>query len=244
MSALSGNLGEVDVPGILELARQIPGNTTVHINATDEKYVIALVDGQVVHASSSTQTGVEAVYQAFTQETGSFEIEKGGTTPPEQTIDLPWNTLLLQGLQRLDEAGNQHTSSEDSEIKENMMAREKLEDVLQEMASEIEPGLRGIGVAGSDGMGLAFHKVSGDNAENLSAQMALVIQVSRRSAQRLENSKVEDVLITSDDSYLLARFLKDNEHFVFVNVNRDSVLGNVRLVMRNYADRVLSAVPK
>jgi predicted regulator of Ras-like GTPase activity (Roadblock/LC7/MglB family) len=93
-------------------------------------------------------------------------------------------------------------------------------------------------------MGIAYNKVAGETAENISAQMALVVQVSRRSAQRLDNSQVEDVQVTSDKSYLIGRFLGDNEHFVFVNVNRDSVLGNVRLVMRNYSDRLLKAVPK
>jgi predicted regulator of Ras-like GTPase activity (Roadblock/LC7/MglB family) len=241
MAILSGNLGEVDVPGILELGRQMPGYLFVDITTPTKEYVIVMNNGEVIHASNEQGTGPGILFEAFGVQVGSFTIEKGDTPPQESTIDIPWNTLLLQGLQHLDETKDHLFNKSEKTI---MSTKEKLEEVLREMAAELEPGLFGIGVAGSDGMGIAYNKVNGETAENLSAQMALIVQVSRRSAQRLENSQVEDVQVTSDRTYLIGRFLGDNEHFVFVNVARDSVLGNVRLIMRNYADRLLKAVPK
>lgn len=241
MSILSGDLGEVDVPGILELARQMPGNINVFIQTQQGEFSIVLNNGEVMHAFNAQGKGASVLFDAFGIQAGSFHIEKG-ETPFEQTIDIPWNSLLLQGLQHLDETQNSSTTNKSEE--KTMSNKEKLEGVLQEMASELEPGLLAIGVAGSDGMGIAYNKVSGETAEGISAQMALVVQVSRRTSQRLEKGEVEDVQITSNKSYLLGRFLGDNEHFVFVNVSRDSVLGNVRLIMRNYADRILNAVPK
>ena len=241
MSILSGTLGEVDVPGILELARQMPGTITVHITTAKTEYVIFMNNGEVVHAYNERSKGIAILFEALGVQNGSFKIEKGDGPPQETSIDISWNSLLLQGLQHLDETKDSlYTISEETA----MSTKEKLEEVLREMAAELEPGLFGIGVAGSDGMGIAYNKVTGEKAENISAQMALVVQVSRRSAQRLDNSQVEDVQVTSDKSYLIGRFLGDNEHFVFVNVSRDSVLGNVRLVMRNYSERLLKAVPK
>ena len=124
-----------------------------------------------------------------------------------------------------------------------MASKERLEDVLKEMANDVEPGLHGMVVAGTDGMGIAFHKVSGDAAESMGSQMALIMQLSRRSAERLKEGDVEDVLLTTDKSYLIGRFLSDGNYFFVVNVARDSVLGNVRLTMRNYADRLVKAIP-
>jgi len=242
MTVLSGTLGEVDVPGILELARQMPGVIFVHITTQTKEYVIMLDNGEIVHAFNHQGKGTSILFEAFSVQVGSFNIKKGDGRPQEITINAPWNTLLLQGLQHLDETKKTLSTTRSEET--TMATKEKLEEVLQEMATELEPGLLGIGVAGSDGMGIAYNKVSGEKAENLSAQMALVVQVSRRSTERLENSQVEDVQVTSDRSYLIGRFLGDNEHFVFVNVARDSVLGNVRLIMRNYSDRLLKAVPK
>lgn len=241
MAILSGDLGEVDVPGILELARQMPGSVMVHIKTRKGDLSIAVEEGEVVHAFNANEQGERVLYNAFGIQTGSFSIEKGAT-PTTRTIDIPWNTLLLQGLQHLDETKDSLSITVSEE--KNMSTKAKLEEVLQEMASELEPGLFAIGVVGSDGMGIAYNKVSGETAEGISAQMALVVQVSRRSSQRLEKGEVEDVQITSNKSYLLGRYLGDNEHFVFVNVSRDSVLGNVRLVMRNYADRILKSVPR
>ncbi len=124
-----------------------------------------------------------------------------------------------------------------------MAAKEKAEDVLTDMANDLEPGLRGLAVAGMDGLGIAFHKVSGEVADNLGSQMALIMQLSRRAADRMEKSDVEDVLVSSDKSYILGRFLGDSSYFMVASVERDAVLGNVRLAMRNYADRVLKAIP-
>jgi len=73
--------------------------------------------------------------------------------------------------------------------------------------------------------------------------MALIMQLSRRSADRVEKSDLEDVLVTTDKSYLLSRMLGEGAYFLVVNVDRDSVLGNVRLAMRNYADRIVKAIP-
>lgn len=241
MAILSGNLGEVDVPGILELARQMPGTIAVHITTVKTEYVIVLNNGEVVHAFNQHGKGTSILFEVLGVQNGSFTIEKGDSPPPETSINISWNSLLLQGLQHLDEAKDSILILTEETT---MSTKEKLEEVLREMAAELEPGLFGIGVAGSDGMGIAYNKVAGETAENISAQMALVVQVSRRSALRLDNSQVEDVQVTSDKSYLIGRFLGDNEHFVFVNVSRDSVLGNVRLVMRNYSDRLLKAVPK
>lgn len=124
-----------------------------------------------------------------------------------------------------------------------MAGKEKPEEVIKEMATDLEPGLHGIGVIGTDGLGIAFHKVGGDTAEMLGSQMALIMQLSRRSTERVEKSAVEDVLVTTDKSYLLGRVLGDGSYFLVVSVSRDSVLGNVRLAMRTYTDRILKSIP-
>ena len=67
-------------------------------------------------------------------------------------------------------------------------------------------------------LNIAYYKVDGDTAENLGAQVALVTQVGQRSAQRLDKSSIEDVLLTSEKSYILSRALDGGNYFVGVSV--------------------------
>jgi predicted regulator of Ras-like GTPase activity (Roadblock/LC7/MglB family) len=243
--ALVGSLNDIDVAGLIELARQTPGHNRLLIHSGGAEYYLYVSDGEIVHAQHERESGPPVVFAALERTGGTFELEKGAPPPPKTTIALPWNTLLLQGLQHIDEtrAGSNSPTQLGPTKEITMASKERLEDVLKEMANDMEPGLRGIAVAGTDGMGIAFHKIAGEAAENLGSQMALIMQLSRRSAERLEKSDVEDVLLTSDKSYMLGRFLGDGNYFVVVNVDRDSVLGNVRLTVRNYADRMFKAVP-
>jgi len=240
--ALVGNLHEVDVPGLVELARHSALHAQVTVQSGGQTFRLYISDGEVVHASGAGLSGERALYAALGCETGTFELEKNAPPPPTTTLDLPWNTLLLQALQHLDET--RATLDALSPPQETHMAgKEKPEEVIKEMATDLEPGLHGIGVIGTDGLGIAFHKVGGDTAEMLGSQMALIMQLSRRSTERVEKSAVEDVLVTTDKSYLLGRVLGDGSYFLVVSVSRDSVLGNVRLAMRTYTDRILKSIP-
>ncbi len=241
--ALVGNLSEIDVNHLIDLALQTPGYANLLVNSEGLRYRLYTNDGQVVHAEEGSRSGSKVVYDLLACTAGTFELEKGGKPPPRVTIEIPWNTLLLEALQYIDEQSVSQSNSQINLEANTMAGKERLEEVLKEMANDMEPGLQGIAVAGTDGMGIAFHKIAGEAAESLGSQMALIMQLSRRSAERLKEGDVEDVLLTTDKSYMIGRFLSDNHYFAVVNVDRDSVLGNVRLTMRNYADRLAKAIP-
>jgi uncharacterized protein DUF4388 len=61
-----------------------------------------LQSGSVVHASIGTLRGIEAVYYALTQSNASFKFSSA-IEAPEQTINQPWTSVVLEGLRRMDE---------------------------------------------------------------------------------------------------------------------------------------------
>jgi hypothetical protein len=61
-----------------------------------------LQSGSVVHASIGTLWGIEAVYYALTQSNASFKFSSA-IEAPEQTINQPWTSVVLEGLRRMDE---------------------------------------------------------------------------------------------------------------------------------------------
>src|SRR3954466_6117952 len=61
-----------------------------------------LQSGSVVHASVGSLRGIEAVYYALTQSNASFNFSTAYEAP-DQTINQPWTSVVLEGLRRMDE---------------------------------------------------------------------------------------------------------------------------------------------
>ena len=61
-----------------------------------------LKNGSVVHAYFGDLKGIDAVFFALTQPNASFKFSPGFEAP-EQTINQPWTSVVLEGLRRMDE---------------------------------------------------------------------------------------------------------------------------------------------
>ena len=61
-----------------------------------------LQSGSVVHARIGILRGIEAVYYALTLPNASFTFSPAFEAP-EQTINQPWTSVVLEGLRRMDE---------------------------------------------------------------------------------------------------------------------------------------------
>src|ERR1700682_1940196 len=64
-----------------------------------------LQSGSVVHARIGILRGIEAVYYALTLPNASFTFSPAFDAP-EQTINQPWTSVVLEGLRRMDEGIN------------------------------------------------------------------------------------------------------------------------------------------
>ena len=113
---LIGTLSEVDLPSLVELARQM-NDACLRIYSDNDTVVIYLQDGEVVHAHCGLHSGEPALLHAFTLHHGIFTVESN-ISPPDYTIDSPWNTLLLNGLKRLDDqaAHSKNSSNDDDDL--------------------------------------------------------------------------------------------------------------------------------
>ncbi len=62
-------------------------------------------NGQVVHAVSPEDTGTEAFFSIMKWNSGTFILNQEGTD--SQTIEMPWNFLVMEALRRMDEGNNE-----------------------------------------------------------------------------------------------------------------------------------------
>jgi len=133
----------------------------------------------------------------------------------------------------------------DNEKEGGVEMTEKLMDLLQEMAGEVD-GLQAICVAGADGEPIAYYAPPGSrwNMELSAAQLAQLLKLARTSVDKMHAGELEDALLTTSESYVLTKSLTGNSFWLGMATSRDAVLGMVRLIAKTYIGRLSEAIPK
>ncbi len=74
----------------------------LHVKHEEEEGIIFFEDGNIVHAQLGDKDGEDAFYQIISWEGGQFSVDRN-VRAPKETIAKGWQTLLLEGLRRVDE---------------------------------------------------------------------------------------------------------------------------------------------
>ena len=101
---LEGNLKDLSLANLIQLNCQEMNEVKITVEYLGKEGVIFCSSGNIVHASTGQLTGEEAIYELLRWDGGTFFLQNG-IAPPERTIDRNWNSLLLEGMQRIDEGG-------------------------------------------------------------------------------------------------------------------------------------------
>jgi hypothetical protein len=101
---LIGDLGELPLPDLVQMTSV--GNKTGRLVILDEEQAVAGVlmfrGGRLVGARAGELAGEKAFYALLGVKTGSFEFDPSGELD-EDEVNLPTETLLIEGMRRLDE---------------------------------------------------------------------------------------------------------------------------------------------
>lgn len=100
--ALTGEVSDLSLSEVIELFcnRRKSGRLTVdYPQGVAQLY---LKSGAIVHATFEELRGVEAVHYALSLSNASFNFYPDAEAP-EHSIDLPWASVVLDGLRRIDE---------------------------------------------------------------------------------------------------------------------------------------------
>lgn len=120
----------------------------------------------------------------------------------------------------------------------------KLEQILAEVRSELGSDFVSTDVVGMDGLSIAGGSVNPDfDATAASARFAMVVKLGQKVANKINIGAMDDVLVTTDRAYIIARFLGDNSYYWGLAVTKDATLGMVRMLMNEYADQLWDAIP-
>lgn len=101
---LTGELSDLSLAELIEFfcnKRKFGRLTVVYPEGASHFYVKA---GAVVHASFGSLRGTEAVHYALSLPNASFTFSPAQEAP-EQSIDVHWTSVVLEGLRQIDEEG-------------------------------------------------------------------------------------------------------------------------------------------
>jgi predicted regulator of Ras-like GTPase activity (Roadblock/LC7/MglB family) len=121
----------------------------------------------------------------------------------------------------------------------------KLEQILQQVRTELGADFVSTDVVGMDGLSIAGGSVVADfDSTGGSARFAMVMKLAANVSSKIGMGAVEDSLVTTDQAYIITRFLGDGSYYWGLAVTRNATLGMVRTLMNEYADQIWKAVPK
>jgi predicted regulator of Ras-like GTPase activity (Roadblock/LC7/MglB family) len=121
----------------------------------------------------------------------------------------------------------------------------KLDDLVQEIRSELGADFVSTDVVGMDGLSIAGQSADPNfDGSAASARFAMVMKLSEQVSKKINMGTVDDNLVTTDQAYIISRFLGDGSYYWGVAVTRNAVLGLVRMVMNEYADQLWNAIPR
>lgn len=112
---VQGNLRDMSVADLIQ--HNCQEGRTARIDLTPgggrQPAVLFLEQGQLVHAQVGDEQGEEVVYDVLGWSDGAFSVEPG-VASPTHTIGRSYTGILLEGMRRLDEAGQAQAQAAES----------------------------------------------------------------------------------------------------------------------------------
>lgn len=116
---------------------------------------------------------------------------------------------------------------------------DKMQILLANMSDKIPGVLTAAVVSINDGLSIAEDcRKEGIDSAAASAYLASIVKSNVNAIKLLTGDQVtEDILVTTNDYYFIIRHLPDQPFFIFLMTTRDSWLGKIRIVMKEYDDQ-------
>lgn len=196
---LEGSLQELSLTNIIQLNCNEMNTATVVLMHEGREGTVCFADGAVVHAAVEDLVGEEAVYELLSWPDGSFIVEQGQAAP-QRTISSNWNTLLLEGIRRLDE-GNSVTWDE-VEVEPAPISADDGDDMTR-LARDLKTigGVEGTVIISHDGV--VFASEIDGNPEKEGAVAVFVGNAAKEAGETMQLAPFDWGLITMGKDRML-----------------------------------------
>jgi predicted regulator of Ras-like GTPase activity (Roadblock/LC7/MglB family) len=228
--AMSGSLKEMTVSDIIQHTCQ--DRRVALLSVTDTRGEIARMyfkDGAVIHATNGPLVGEEAVYRALSWSDGTFSLEVG-VNSPEVTIEKNWSSLVMEGVKRLDEYGQEGLLEKEQIDKIEDDKTKAVFETLQLLLSNSKE-YSGAAVIGSDGY-IRFNRLEETQDESVVAAVAASLHnLGNRASRLLSMGNLKAGILQGDQGNILASPI--NRTSVLVGTLREKANIHTALIEAN-----------
>ena len=225
----------------------------VHVtNNVGEEGEIGLEGDTVLWVRTSSHKGEKAFFEIVRWEGGGFEMqplskeERGGR---KEVVSLSY--LLLEGARLKDEdhlaetAGEAAGPEKGSRADASAKMVSSITVIVEELTREIPDCIAAEVVSIDDGTPIVA--TSHDPAfdpDIAAAYSAEVVKTTEKALEVLKKGrKLEEVLLTTDEFYLMVRILPDTRFYVGLAIAKKGNVGMARMVMKTYEKRFAEILP-
>jgi CheY-like chemotaxis protein len=222
-------------------------------NNLGEEGEIGLEGDTVLWVQTRANVGEEAFFEIVNWEGGGFEmqpLDKEEKGRKGELLSLSY--LLLEGARRKDEDRLSETAGEAADKEETQKEPEAprraisaITAVLEELTREI-PNIIAAEVVSID-EGTPLVAISHDPAfepEVAAAYYAEVVKSNEKALEALKKGRrLEEVLITTDEFYLLVRTFPETRFYVSLVIAKEGNIGMARMAMKKFEKRFVETLP-
>ncbi len=120
----------------------------------------------------------------------------------------------------------------------------KIDDILMDVRNQLGTEFISTEIVGMDGLAIAGTSMDPKfDSSVISARLAMVMKLSEKVSEKMSIGTVEDSLATTENTFILARFLGDGSYYWHISVSKDATLGIIRMLMTEYADQLWDSIP-
>ncbi len=118
----------------------------------------------------------------------------------------------------------------------------QIADIFKKMAAELHGGML-IGLMDTDGIMIAEHNPAQIPSEVFAAKFAMVIGIIEKTLMEFEGGgELKEAIFQTSDAWIVCRLVA-RSFYLGLMVSQESTLGNIRLVLGKYIDKVSQLLP-
>lgn len=230
---MQGSLKNLELPNLIDLIRKNGNNAAIYIQTQGKNATIFLEAGEVIHAEYGDLVGKPALQALFFLQDGDFYVREQEQTP-DKTISEPWNALLLEMLQSMDEMSAAQTEVEDSLSEEGT---DPINTLFQ------ESGLGFLAVIGIDGAVYLLLSESQEdiNEDFIGSVTASLFTSSDWALQELLGGSLKSILVEGEHGRVVLSTIEP-ARFLLALIPTDENLGISLAWIRTFKEYVKKSV--
>lgn len=234
----------VDLLSILQVANIDKRSATFKVKVNGKSGIIDFLEGDIVNAEYDDLKGDEAILKLIRMENTNIVVNK-----PRKNIERVINAPFMDFMSDIVKRNSSNTNNIEDDLtnkvlddnkNENLKTNFKEEkmstmsDMLTILNNEVN-GLQMASIFGKDGLPLAQENPSGIDIDAFSAKFAMVKALVSKTVKDLSNGSLNEIIVEEERGWFILRPLGNSGLSLFIAVDTNATLGNLRLVAKKIA---------